>query len=107
MTAARWSRLFAVIRDLKARGVAILFVSHFLDQVYEISDRITVLRNGRLIGEHLVGDLPREALVTEMIGRALDEALGAVRRRRARDRPHRHARAECVGHRPQGHSRAG
>ncbi|MFV0285811.1 MAG: sugar ABC transporter ATP-binding protein [Demequina sp.] len=66
-------QLFAVIRDLKARGVAILFVSHFLDQVYEISDRITVLRNGRLIGEHLVGDLPREALVTEMIGRALDE----------------------------------
>ena len=47
-------RLFAVIRDLRDKGVAILFVSHFLDQVYEIADRITVLRNGRLVGEYLV-----------------------------------------------------
>src|SRR5215217_1723811 len=45
-------RLFAVIRDLREHGVAILFVSHFLEQVYEISDRITVLRNGRLVGEY-------------------------------------------------------
>ena len=47
-------RLFAVIRDLRDKGVAILFVSHFLDQVYEIADRITVLRNGQLVGEYLV-----------------------------------------------------
>ena len=73
-------QLFAVIRDLRARGVAILFVSHFLDQVYEISDRITVLRNGQLVGEYLVGDLPRGELVTKMIGRELDElaALASV-----------------------------
>ncbi|WP_250443004.1 sugar ABC transporter ATP-binding protein [Actinotalea sp. C106] len=66
-------QLFAVIRELRAAGVAILFVSHFLDQVYEISDRITVLRNGALVGEHLAADLPRDVLVTEMIGRALDD----------------------------------
>ncbi|WP_084039495.1 sugar ABC transporter ATP-binding protein [Demequina sp. NBRC 110053] len=73
-------QLFAVIRDLKDKGVAILFVSHFLDQVYEISDRITVLRNGALVGEHLVEDLPRDALVTEMIGRELSDlaALSSV-----------------------------
>ena len=47
-------RLFAVIRDLRDKGVAILFVSHFLDQVYEIADRITVLRNGQLVGEYQV-----------------------------------------------------
>ena len=64
-------RLFAVIRDLRDRGAAILFVSHFLDQVYEISDRITVLRNGKLVGEYLAKDLPREDLVTKMIGHAL------------------------------------
>ena len=52
-------RLFAVIRDLRDQGVAILFVSHFLDQVYEISDRITVLRNGQLVGEYRAADLPR------------------------------------------------
>jgi simple sugar transport system ATP-binding protein len=66
-------QLFAVIRDLRERGVAVLFVSHFLDQVYEISDRVTVLRNGKLIGEYLIKDLPRGELVTKMIGRELDE----------------------------------
>lgn len=76
-------RLFAVIRDLRDKGVAILFVSHFLNQVYEISDRITVLRNGRLIGEYLVSDLPRSELVAKMIGRELDElaALSSVAER--------------------------
>ncbi|WP_062299682.1 sugar ABC transporter ATP-binding protein [Demequina maris] len=66
-------QLFAVIRDLRAKGVAILFVSHFLDQVYEISDRITVLRNGALVGEHPIEELPRDALVTKMIGRELED----------------------------------
>ena len=73
-------QLFSVIRDLRPRGVAILFVSHFLDQVYEISDRITVLRNGQLVGEYAVHELPRGELVTKMIGRELDElaALASV-----------------------------
>jgi galactofuranose transport system ATP-binding protein len=66
-------QLFGVIRDLRAAGVAILFVSHFLDQVYEISDRITVLRNGALVGEHPAAELPRDTLVTMMIGRELDD----------------------------------
>lgn len=66
-------RLFAVVRELRAQGVAILFVSHFLDQVYEISDRITVLRNGRLVGEHAAADLPRDTLVSMMLGRELSD----------------------------------
>jgi len=66
-------QLFDVIRDLRSRGVAILFVTHFLDQVYEISDRLTVLRNGGLVGEYLVDELPRGALVAKMIGRELNE----------------------------------
>lgn len=66
-------RLFAVVRDLRSQGVAILFVSHFLDQVYEISDRITVLRNGRLVGEYGVDELPRSELVNKMIGREIQE----------------------------------
>ncbi|BDZ46187.1 sugar ABC transporter ATP-binding protein [Naasia aerilata] len=65
------AELFRVIRSLKESGVAILFVSHFLDQVYEISDRITVLRNGKLIGEYLTGDLLRIDLVQKMIGKEL------------------------------------
>jgi simple sugar transport system ATP-binding protein len=66
-------RLFAVMRDLRAQGVAILFVSHFLEQVYEISDRITVLRNGRLVGDYAAKDLPRGELVTKMVGHAIVE----------------------------------
>jgi monosaccharide-transporting ATPase len=66
-------QLFAVIRDLRATGVAILFVTHFLEQVYEIADCVTVLRNGRLVGEYLIEDLPRGELVTKMIGRELDD----------------------------------
>ncbi|WP_062517818.1 sugar ABC transporter ATP-binding protein [Demequina gelatinilytica] len=66
-------QLFGIMRDLRDKGVAILFVSHFLDQVYEISDRITVLRNGALVGEHPIAELPRDALVTKMIGRELED----------------------------------
>ena len=52
------------MRRLKDNGLAILFVTHFLDQVYAISDRITVLRNGRLVGEYLTRELPRLKLVS-------------------------------------------
>ena len=67
------AELFRIIRSLKDSGVAILFVSHFLDQVYEISDRLTVLRNGRLVGEYPAAELPRGELISLMIGRELDE----------------------------------
>jgi monosaccharide-transporting ATPase len=63
--------LFAVLRRLKAEGLGIIFVSHFLDQVYAISDRFTVLRNGKLIGEHEAAKLPRLELVAKMIGKDL------------------------------------
>ena len=67
------AELFAVVRELKAAGVAILFVSHFLDQVYEISDRMTVLRNGRLVGTAATADLPRAELISMMIGKDVAE----------------------------------
>jgi len=67
------ARLFEVIRKLKSEGMAIIFISHFLDQVYEISDRITVLRNGELIGEYLAKDLPQIELVTKMVGKEFDQ----------------------------------
>lgn len=61
--------LFRVMNTLKQEGLGILFVTHFLDQVYEISDRITILRNGELVGEYLTNDLPRIELVSKMIGK--------------------------------------
>ncbi|MGW2613883.1 sugar ABC transporter ATP-binding protein [Streptomyces sp. NPDC001500] len=66
-------QLFALMRRLKDEGVAILFVSHFLDQIYEVCDRMTVLRNGALVGEHLVGDLDQVGLVQLMLGKAMGQ----------------------------------
>ena len=65
--------LFQLMRDLRDRGVGIIFVTHFLEQVYEVSDRITVLRNGELVGEYAVKDLPQVELVAKMIGKSLDD----------------------------------
>jgi monosaccharide-transporting ATPase len=65
--------LFAVMRKLAQRGIGVVFVTHFLDQVYEICDRITVLRNGRLIGERTTAELPRIELIRMMLGRELAE----------------------------------
>ena len=65
--------LFRLMRDLKAQGVGIIFVTHFLEQVYEVSDQITVLRNGNLVGEFEVKDLPQVKLVETMIGKDLED----------------------------------
>ena len=65
--------LFQLMRDLKGRGVGIIFVTHFLEQVYEVSDRITVLRNGELVGEYEVEHLPQVELVAKMMGKSLDD----------------------------------
>ena len=67
--------LFGVLRELRAQGIAILFVTHFLDQTYAISDRITVMRNGELEGEYVCSELPRLTLVNKMIGQV--DALGS------------------------------
>ena len=65
--------LFTLMRDLKSRGVGIIFVTHFLEQVYEVCDRITVLRNGELVGEYPIAELPQVQLVAKMMGKELDE----------------------------------
>jgi len=70
--------LFAILRRLRAEGLGIVFVTHFLDQVYAVCDRITVLRNGALAGEWPVAELPRLALVGRMLGRDLAAATPAA-----------------------------
>ena len=67
------AKLFRLMRDLRAKGVGILFVTHFLDQVYEVCDRITVLRDGQLVGEYAIENLPRVQLVSKMLGKELDD----------------------------------
>jgi simple sugar transport system ATP-binding protein len=112
-------KLFDVMRHLKAQGLAILFVTHFLDQVYEIADRITILRNGRFVGEYRTEELPRMELVRKMIGRELEQ-LGDMPKTENRSgsadvslaaggetgAPRRH-RAVRSGHRQRGNRRVG
>lgn len=71
-------RLFQTLRQLKQKGMAILFVTHFLDQTYAISDRITVLRNGEFVGEYPASELSRLDLINKMVGHEIDEAIYAT-----------------------------
>jgi simple sugar transport system ATP-binding protein len=64
-------RLYGVLRQLRDQGMAILFVTHFLDQVYALCDRITVLRNGEFVGEYPAAELAHNALIAAMVGREL------------------------------------
>ncbi len=66
-------RLFTVLRRLRDQGLAILFVTHFLDQTYALADRITVMRNGETEGEYLASELSRLALVNKMVGAPPDQ----------------------------------
>ena len=68
-------QLFGVMGRLRAAGMGIVFITHFLDQVYAISDRITVLRDGRPVGSYAASEFPRERLVGAMVGRELEDVL--------------------------------
>jgi ribose transport system ATP-binding protein len=72
-------RLFAALRPLKARGVGMIYVSHRLDEVFEIADRIAVLRDGLLVGERRVAETNPEELVSLIVGKALDKYEAAPR----------------------------
>ena len=71
--------LFGLMRQLKDSGVGIIFVTHFLEQVYAVSDQITVLRNGELVGEYDIKELPQVKLVEKMIGKDLED-LSSIKR---------------------------
>jgi len=66
-------KLFKLMLNLKEKGVGIIFVTHFLEQVYEVCDRITVLRDGKLVGEYEIANLPRVQLVAKMLGKEYDD----------------------------------
>ncbi|MDB2448788.1 sugar ABC transporter ATP-binding protein [bacterium] len=69
--------LFGIMRALRERGIGIVFVTHFLDQVYAVCDRITVLRNGNLVGEFEAAKLSKHDLVSHMLGKELSQSLSA------------------------------
>jgi monosaccharide-transporting ATPase len=78
-------QLFKVIRSLRDEGLAILFITHFLDQTYQISDRITILKNGAFVGEFRTEALPKLDLIAKMLGKELSEfsyAMGSDERKK-------------------------
>lgn len=79
LDAAEVRMLFSIVRKLRADGLGIVFVSHFLDQVFEICDRVTVLRNGRRIVTEKTAELDRVRLISHMLGRELEEVAGVAR----------------------------
>jgi ribose transport system ATP-binding protein len=77
------NRLFEALRPLKARGVGMIYVSHRLDEVFEIADRIAVLRDGALVGERQVAETSPDELVSLIVGKALERFEGSPRVSRA------------------------
>jgi len=73
LDAAEAERLFAIMRRLKQGGISIIFITHFLDQVFEIADRITVLRNGRKVGVYETESLSRIELISSMLGKEFED----------------------------------
>jgi simple sugar transport system ATP-binding protein len=88
LDAVEVEQLFGVMRNLRDQGVAILFVSHFLDQVYAISDRLTVLRNGQFVGEYMTAELDRSALISKMIGKDIASLRSLDSERARKDHVH-------------------
>ena len=89
-------KLFTMMRRLKDQGVGIIFVTHFLEQVYEVCDGITVLRNGQLVGEYQIEDLPRVKLVAAMMGKDFDD-LASIKKEGSSSIDHNEMEIEAKG----------
>ena len=78
LTPSEAEHLFGIMRELKAQGVTMVFISHHLEEIFEICDRITVLRNGEFVGEYMAKELSRLDLINTMVGREINESNYAV-----------------------------
>jgi ABC-type sugar transport system ATPase subunit len=79
LAAAHVKRLFGILKDLKARGLSVIYISHHLREVFEVADRVTVLRDGRHVDTSSVGDVTEEDLVRKMVGREIIDMYGKGR----------------------------
>jgi ribose transport system ATP-binding protein len=77
LTTQEVSRLFDVIRELKSHGIGVIYISHRLEEIFEVADRIVVLRDGRCVGERAVADVSRDELIELLVGRELSDEFPA------------------------------
>ena len=73
LTESEVETLFSILGELKAKGVGMIYISHKLDEVFRMSDRITVLRDGRTVGTHNAADLTKEKVIAAMVGREVGD----------------------------------
>ena len=88
--------LFTVMRQLKESGMGIIFITHFLDQIYAVSDRMTILRNGHLVGTYSINELGKVELVTKMVGKDMD-VIFSLKRAEVKDGADIVLKAEHIG----------
>ncbi len=74
LTAVEREKLFAIIDTLKARGVAIIFISHFMEEIYRVCDKFIVLRDGKQVGGGYLSDVPQRQLEEMMVGRTIEDS---------------------------------
>ena len=75
---AETDELFAIIRRLKSEGVAVVYISHKMDEIRRISDRVTVMRDGAYVGTVAAADTPIETIIAMMVGRELDQSAAEI-----------------------------
>jgi ribose transport system ATP-binding protein len=81
LTEADTERLFSVVKTLRDEGHAIIYISHFLDEIHRVSDRVTVLRDGRAVGTRSIGDITSDEIVAMMVGREIRDLYPRSERR--------------------------
>src|SRR5207247_8343311 len=75
LTEHELANLFDLIRSLRARGVSVIYISHRLEEIFSIADRVTVFRDGRHIATRPIGEVNREEIIRMMVGRELKESI--------------------------------
>lgn len=73
LTSMELEGLFKIIRHIKSQGVTVVYISHRLEEVFDIADRVTVLRDGKFVGDRVVADLDASELIQMMVGRKMDD----------------------------------
>lgn len=77
LTSHEVERLFVIIRELRSRGIGVIYISHRLDEVFTIADRVTILRDGQNVGERPIGGISRHGMIGMMVGRELKDEFPA------------------------------
>lgn len=67
------ARLFDIVRRLRGEGVAIIYISHRLDEIFQLADRITVLKDGKVVGTRATGEVTKDEVIAMMVGRVLED----------------------------------